>query len=119
MKYHDESFLKVDFKMLGSKPPPQLNDDAFEQTKETMKVAKSKRKRIEIYDCATKNFRISSEGAKLYSQTEALLRTKIKTLCNGTVGYYQGLGAKLNLLLSADLLLSDKSVLSFPNSAHF
>ena len=99
MKYHDKSFLKVDFKTPDSKLPPQLNDDAFEQTKETMKVAKSKRKSIEIYDSPTENFKVSSEGSniKLYSQTEALLRTKIKKLCNGTVGDYQALWAKLDL----------------------
>lgn len=87
MKHHDKSFLNVDFESPESVAPPQLNDHAFEQTKEAIKVAKNKRRIREIYDSATTNFK-ESGGANidLYSQTEALLRSKLKKLCNGTVG---------------------------------
>ena len=106
MKHHDKLFLNVDFESPESAAPPQLNDHAFEHTKEAMKVAKNKRKLMKIYDSATKNFK-GSEGAdiNLYSQTEALLRSKIRKLCNGTVGiisiYSGGQKRKTTLLVKS------------------
>ena len=84
---HDDKFKSIDFDEVMFPQPPQLNDFTFEETKETIHVARSRAKTIGIYGSPSVNY-IGKDKWLLKGfsgRNEPLLRSRIRDLCNGEV----------------------------------